>query len=116
METICIKKENLKKLGYNDLEHWLEDSNHIYIGRNLVYVKGATKSKWCNPYTVKKYGRERCLELYREHITNNKKLMSELFELKNKILGCWCYKSKENPKLDESCHGDILIELVNQLI
>ena len=114
-EVICVKKDNLKKLGYRDLEHWLEDSNNIYIGRNMVYVKGANKSKWCNPFTVKKYGREQCLQLYKEYILNNPKLLSELNELKNKKLGCWCYKSNKNPALNEECHGDILMELVDQL-
>jgi hypothetical protein len=115
MQVICIKKDNLKKLNYRDLEHWLENPNHIYIGRHMVYVAGATSSKFKNPYSVKQYGRKRCLELYREYIITNQKLISELSELKNKILGCWCYKSIENPELNENCHGDILIELVNQL-
>ena len=45
MSAVCIKKANLKKLGYRDLEHWLEDESHVYIGRNMeFYVKGAKKS------------------------------------------------------------------------
>ena len=30
----------------------------------------------------------------------------DLFELKDKTLGCWCYPEK--------CHGDVLIELVEK--
>ena len=106
MEVINVRKKELNKIGYRDLEHWLENENHIYIGRNLsFYVKGAIKSKWANPFSVKKYGRDECLKKYREYILNDSKLMNELQELQNKILGCWCYP--------ELCHGNILIKLLN---
>lgn len=26
------------------------------------YVKGANGSKWANPYSVKKYGRDKCMK------------------------------------------------------
>lgn len=101
------KKENLIKLGYKDLEDCLKDPNNVYIGRNMsFYVKGANKSKWCNPFDVKKYGRDKCLELYREYITSNKELLSQLGELRGKTLFCWCSPNK--------CHGDILVELLNK--
>ena len=64
----CISVKNLRE-KYNDkemtLEKWLKDPTHIYIGRNMVYVKGATKSKWSNSFTVKKYGRDECLRRYK---------------------------------------------------
>lgn len=108
MEIICIKKAELKKINYNSLEHWLENPNHVYIGRNMTfYVSGATKSKWSNPFSVKKYGRNGCLNKYREYIQNNAELMAQLPELEGKILGCWCKPEK--------CHGDILVELVSNL-
>lgn len=69
------------------------------------YVKGATASKWQNKFTVKKYGLEKCLELYEEYIRNSI-LYDQLEELDNKILGCWCSPSKY--------HGDILIKLLNE--
>ena len=34
-------------------------------------------------------------------------LMNQLPELKNKVLGCWCYPEK--------CHGDILFKLLKEL-
>lgn len=109
MSVINIKKENLIKLGYKDLDDWLKDKNHIYIGRNMsMYVKGATKSKWCNPFSVKKYGRDKCLELYKEYIKSNKQLLKDLKELDGKILGCWCSPNK--------CHGDILLDLLLELL
>lgn len=104
MEVINIKKKNLVKNNYRDLEHWLENENHIYIGRNMTfYVKGAAKSKWANPYSEKKYGREKCLKLYKEYILQNQELVKSLPELSGKVLGCWCKP--------EGCHGDVLVKL-----
>ena len=107
MEIINIRKLNLNKLGYRDLEHWLENKNHIYIGRNMsFYVKGANKSKWFNPFTEKKHGRYECLELYKNYLLKSDDLINNLSELKGKVLGCWRKPNK--------CHGDIILELVNK--
>lgn len=107
MQVINISKAALNKKGYRDLEHWLENPNHVYIGRDMsFYVKGANKSKWSNPFSCKKYGRQKCIQLYEEYIIENKDLMNALPELKGKILGCWCKP--------ESCHGDILMKLCNK--
>lgn len=71
----------------------------IYIGRG---------SDWGNPFTVKEYGRERAIELYRWHlwqrIKSNSLSIEQLLSLDGKILGCFC---KPLP-----CHGDILINAV----
>ncbi len=42
-KVISVKRFELKKLGYDDLEHWLRASpDHLYIGRSMIhYVKGA---------------------------------------------------------------------------
>jgi len=79
----------------------------IYIGRacNMGGWR-LKKSKWCNPFSVKKYGREKALEMYEEYVRNNKELMDSLDELDDKILGCWCYP--------QPCHGDVLIKLLNE--
>ena len=81
-----------------------------------VYVPGALQSKWNNPFTVKKYGIEKSLQLYREwvitgiHPINGKKrkggpLLNDIDELRGKVLGCWCKPNK--------CHGDILKDLLH---
>lgn len=106
-KVINVKKEQLKKMGYDDLVDWLSHDNHVYIGRNMsFYVKGATKSKWSNPFNVKKYGRDECLKLYKQYIQDNADLLAALSELKGKILGCWCHPDK--------CHGDILVQLLSE--
>lgn len=106
--VVSVKKAELKKRGISDFKEWNEQKDTVYIGRNMsFYVKGTNKSKWHNPYSAKKYGLERCLELYREYITNNTELLGQLDELKGMELGCWCKPNR--------CHGDILVELVNKL-
>lgn len=74
------------------------------IGRNMnFYVKGAIASKWKNLYSVKKYSINDSLKLYEEYLLNNKDLLNDIKELKDKTLGCWC---KNN--------GDILLKLINK--
>ena len=105
MEVVNIKKKYLNENGYADFEEWNKHANHIYIGRNMnFYVKGTIGSKWKNPFSVKKYGREKSLQLYEEYIKNNEELCSQLHELEGKVLGCWCHPDR--------CHGNILIELL----
>lgn len=105
-EVVNVRKKELKKNNYKDFNDWNSNPDHVYIGRNMsFYVPGTNKSKWHNPFSAKKYGREKCLEMYKEYILNTPELLNSLDELKGKILGCWCYPEK--------CHGDILIEIIN---
>ncbi|MBL4898475.1 MAG: DUF4326 domain-containing protein [Colwellia sp.] len=93
----------------NTLLEWLENPNNIYIGRNIHYVKGAIGSKWKNPFSVKKHGRDECVRLYEEYI--HCKLESgelDISELIGKNLGCWC--------APEQCHGHVLKIIVDQFI
>lgn len=107
MSLVNVKKQFLNKYGYKNFSEWIADDNHVYIGRNMsFYVPGAVASKWANPFTVKKYGRDECLEKYREHIMNSP-LLDEISELKGKVLGCWCHP--------ERCHGDVLLDILNKI-
>lgn len=104
--VVDVHKKNLNKIGYADLKDWLKDPNHIYIGRNNVYVNGTFNSKWRNRFSVKKYGRDGCLKEYEKFIRENKELLGQIDELDGKVLGCWC---KPLP-----CHGDILLKILNE--
>ena len=77
------------------------ESYDVYIGRGSV---------WGNPFTVKEFGRDRCIEMYREYIIKqldqDPELVQELLALKGKTLGCFCKP--------QSCHGDILVDLIEQ--
>ena len=90
--------------------HCKKSKYDVYIGR---------PSKWGNPFTHIKDGktlakyvvahREDAIKSYKEWLTQGegKYLLNDLHELKGKVLGCWC-----SP---QSCHGDVLAELVNNL-
>lgn len=78
----------------------------VYIGR---------PSKWGNPYSHKEdttaqfkvNTREEAIIAYEKYLLNTPELMNSLVELKDKVLGCWCY-----PK---ACHGEILTQYANQV-
>ncbi len=107
MQVVNIKKKHLVESGYKDFEDWITNPTNLYIGRNMnFYVKGTLASKWQNPFSVKKYGLDRCLELYEEHITKSD-LINQINELEGKTLGCWCKPNR--------CHGDILMKLLKEI-
>ncbi len=106
MNVVNIRKAELNKAGYVDFQDWSNNSNHIYIGRCMNhYVKGTYASKWANPFSVKKYGRDGCLKMYEEYIKKSN-LYNQLNELKGKTLGCWCKPFE--------CHGDVLCKLLSE--
>ena len=103
---VNVKKEQLNKRNIKNFDEWINKKNTVYIGRNMTrYIPKAVGSKWGNPFNVNKYGREKCLELYENHVRTTR-LYNELDELQGKELGCWCKP--------ESCHGDILIKLLQE--
>jgi hypothetical protein len=51
------------------------DSEIVYIGRRYTTgVYNLPDSPWKNSYSVKRYGREKAVELYREHILTSPEL------------------------------------------
>lgn len=83
--------------------HCKKETYDVYIGR---------PSKWGNPFNLtdpnNRLERFEVIRKYREWILTQPKLLADLGELEGKTLGCWCA-----PK---PCHGDVLIELVNERI
>ena len=82
----------------------------VYIG-NFVrfHPEKYPQTKWGNPYSkyLKKYGREKVIEMHREYIMNKPELLELIpIELKDKRLGCWCKP--------EACHGDVLAKLADK--
>ena len=99
---------------YDNLEEWMDQSNHVYIGRSeIVFINRArfpkVESVWANPYKVDKNGLEYCLVLYESWLRDKleREGVEEFMKLKGKTLGCWC-----KPK---RCHGDIIIKLLEEL-
>lgn len=95
--------------------HCMQEEYDVYIGRG----RGNTDI-WGSPFTHKKGTMapvlvdsiEEVLIRYREYVKSKPELLKRLPELKGKRLGCWC-KNKRNP--DALCHGDVLIDLINEM-
>ena len=96
---VSVKKVALSPRG-------VSQPNHLYIGRNMThYIQGAVGLKWRNTFTVKKYGLEKCLEVYEERVRSTPELIEAIGELEGMELGVlW----KSTP-----CHGDVLIKIFN---
>jgi hypothetical protein len=70
----------------------------VYIGR---------PSQWGNPFAIGRDGtREEVIAKYRAYILNRPDLLAQLPSLRGKRLGCFC--------APRSCHGDVLVELLNR--
>lgn len=114
MTTIVnVKVKNIRPT-YHTLSDWMKNPENEYIGRcGVVFIDNERfpkkPSQWANPFTVKKEGRDKCLELYEAWVREKIKRegTEELKKLKNKCLGCWCKPEK--------CHGDILIKILNEI-
>ena len=86
--------------------HCKKAAYDVYIGR---------PSKWGNPFSHKQgtqaqfvvASRDAAIAAYREWILHQPELLAALPELKGQTLGCWCKP--------QSCHGDVLAALANQL-
>lgn len=109
---------------FNDLKEWMEDPRNVYIGRKCIifverdgqkYRWPKEDSVWANPFKINdKSDRSDVIKKYKKYITEklemDENLKKQLFELKNKNLGCWCKEKTKNV----SCHGDVLMELVHK--
>ncbi len=71
----------------------------VFIGRPSAYGI---------PFSVKQYGRERCIKLYERWVRSQPMLMQQIrSELKGKDLVCYC-----SPK---HCHGEVLLKIANEV-
>ena len=119
-----VKNSKVKYIRpkYNNLLEVCEDCNNVYIGRKgIVFINNQRypqkDSIWANPYKVGKDGTlKEILDKYEEYILEkieNENLYSELENLKNKSLYCWCTEDT-NFYEDNSlniCHGQVLLKL-----
>jgi len=95
-----------KRIQRKRTKGWRMPENTVYVGRG---------SKWGNPFPLhssSKIGRINCV--YRFETALNKGELKITIgdikkELKGKNLACWC-------RLDQVCHGDVLLELANKEI
>jgi hypothetical protein len=114
-EVVNVKVAHIRP-GFANLCEWVSAENHVYIGRRgVVFVDGRRyppeDSKWANPYKIGRDGsRDEVLAKYRNHIVERIRREPDLYnleELRGKVLGCWCKP--------DSCHGDVLAEMLANL-
>lgn len=113
--VVNVKVANIRP-QYKNLKEWMDYENNIYIGRRgVVFINGERFPKvdsiWHNPFKINDNNtREQVIEKYRLYILEKiiqNNLQEELYQLKNKQLGCWCKPL--------CCHGDVLIDLINNM-
>lgn len=96
----------------------------VYIGRGRC-PKTGVESKYFNPFTHITHkptlaeftveNREQALESFREYLLNNEALMADILELDGKVLGCWCIDDSDKPPIPYVCHGQIILEVIEQI-
>ena len=97
----CVRVEEKTRVV-----HCQKEPYDIYIGRAMPNFR-LKESKWHNPFKEGKDGTlQEVIEKYKVYLQSKPELLEAIFELKGKVLGCWC---KPLP-----CHGDFLAELANK--
>ena len=108
-----VNLENITPI-YKNIKDWINDPNNVYIGRaGMHYIDGEfypkTSSPFYNPFRIGSSGE--ILNKYRTYLkgklSQDKELFSLFLQLKDKNLGCWCNS--------DYCHGNVIIDLINQL-
>lgn len=73
--------------------------------KNKLYRKIGRPTRWGNPFVLGKHGdRPTCIANYQKYFLEKKELHEQLDDLKQKVLGCYCYP--------ESCHGHVLVKFL----
>lgn len=93
----------------------------VYIGRAMPR-QGLKASKWANPHKIKSQHpgtdterRVTAILSFEGDIWEGHKryLLAELPELRGLPLACWCRHDGVAPTPDTTCHGDILVGILN---
>lgn len=78
---------------------WRMPAEAVYVGR---------PTRWGNPFDWQEMGALEAVRRFRAYIQSQPALLQEATQaLAGRPLACWC-------RLDQPCHADVLLELVNQ--
>lgn len=119
IRTQCVKAEYLRRYygGAIDLRQWMTNPRNIYTGRHgRIFINKEifhyVDSKWMNPYKVGtktgQYSLEDSLKLYWQHL-NSSGLITQIGELQNCVLGCFCETASTTGEHAIDCHTKILV-------
>jgi len=95
------KGGKMKRIQRKRTKGWKMPANTVNIAR---------PSHWGNPFPIAVFGRDECLRLYRQWLKQT--LADDPFfldPLKGKDLACFC-------PLDKPCHGDVILEFLENKI
>jgi hypothetical protein len=102
---VCLLEED-------DIKEWIKNPNNIYTG-NKKLVKNFTlqESKWQNPFYLEPNVRL-SLQLYVKYLFSSG-LIYEIYELKDKNIGCFCHKPRITWK-EPLCNAQVLVDLLER--
>jgi hypothetical protein len=80
----------------------------VHLRREPYDVRIDRRSKWGNPFRIPQDGdRDQVIAKFRDYLLGEPDLLASLDQLRGKTLGCWCKPL--------ACHGDVLVELLEQV-
>ena len=102
--TVYIRWAPKRVRVTGDLYHGQVPEGAVYVGRR---APGLKQSPYANPYSVKQYGLDEALRLYRLYLDDHPELVERARrELRGHDLACWC-------KPGWPCHVDVLLAVAN---
>jgi hypothetical protein len=113
---VDVHVKNLRAMGYENLQQWMENEQNFYCGRKgVVFINNIRfpkqDSRFHNPYKVGKDGNlEEVLQKFYQYALANFSYQ-ELLPLQHKNLGCWCVNAT-TLQLPFSCHTQVLLYII----
>jgi hypothetical protein len=98
-----------KVIHVRDMASYLDA---VYIGRAMPRRR-LKASPFQNPFRVDTLGRQGAIQAFRNCLMDSPGLLSELPDLRDRALACWCRRDGEERTPDNECHGDVLIDLLS---
>jgi hypothetical protein len=89
-----------RRIQVRRIKGWRLPAGSVYVGR---------PTRFGNPFRVAEHGRAEAIRRFEEWLRQPggaEILTRARAELRGRHLACWC-------RLDEPCHGDVLLRLVN---
>lgn len=92
-------------------ERWTVDIGRANNGESHMNNTEVGKPGWLgNPYPESEYGRDRCIELFRQdfmdRVESDPEFRKAVLRLQGETLGCYC---KPKP-----CHGDVILAYIRE--
>lgn len=99
-----------------------ESATTVYIGRedggdaHMNSVDVGQAGQFGNPYPKSKYGRQKCIELFREdfekRLESDEAFRKAVADLQGEVLGCHCQRVNDD---GPACHGEVIAEWADRL-